>query len=174
MSVKPIPTPHEIIMCDDAFLVSKTDPTGRLTYCNQIFIEYSGYTERELLGQQHNIIRHPDMPRAVFALLWKTLREGEEFMGYVKNLSKDGSYYWVFATITPSFKTDNNQEIIGFFSVRRKPDKAKLQIIESLYRDMLIAEKNGGRSQAIEAGSAVLQNAVLATGKEYREFILSI
>ncbi len=174
MSIKPISTPHEIVMRDDAFLVSKTDPAGRLTYCNQIFIEYSGYTERELLGQQHNIVRHPDMPRAVFALLWQTLKEGEEFMGYIKNLSKDGSYYWVFATVTPSFKADNSQEIIGFFSVRRKPDKAKLQIIEPLYRDILIAEKNAERSQAIEAGSAVLQHAVLDTGKEYREFILSI
>lgn len=173
MSIKITPSNHEIVMRDDDFIVSKTDAVGRLTYCNPIFIEFSGYTERDLLGQQHNIVRHPDMPRAVFALLWQTLKEGEEFMGYVKNLSKDGSYYWVFATVTPSFKT-NSQEIIGFFSVRRKPDKTKLPIIESLYRDMLIAEKNAGRIQAIEAGRAVLQNVVQATGKEYREFILAI
>lgn len=173
MSTKVTPTNHEIVMRNDDFIVSKTDAVGRLTYCNPIFIEFSGYTEQELLGQQHNIVRHPDMPRSMFALLWQTLKEGQEFMGYVKNLSKDGSYYWVFATVTPSFKT-NSKEIIGFFSVRRKPDKAKLQIIESLYRDILIAEKNAGRSQSIEAGSIVLQHAVQATGKDYHEFILSI
>lgn len=160
-------------MRDDDFIVSKTDSVGKLTYCNPIFIEFSGYTEPELLGQQHNIVRHPDMPRAVFALLWQTIKNGEEFMGYVKNLSKDGSFYWVFATVTPSFKT-NSKEIIGFFSVRRKPDKSKLQIIEPIYRDMLVAEKNVGRNQAIEAGSTVLQKAIQATGKEYREFILTI
>lgn len=173
MHLKITPTDHEIVMRDDAFIVSKTDAVGHLTYCNPIFMEYSGYTERELLGQSHNIIRHPDMPRAMFALLWETINRGEEFMGYFKNLSKNGSFYWVFATVTPSFKS-NSKEIISFFSVRRKPDQAKLQIIEPIYRDMLIAEKSVARNQAIEAGNAVLQNVVQATGKEYCEFILSI
>jgi len=160
-------------MRDDDFIVTKTDTVGKLTYCNPIFIEFSGFTEKELLGQQHNIVRHPDMPRAVFALLWQTIRNGEEFMGYVKNISKNGSFYWVFATVTPSFKT-NSKEIIGYFSVRRKPDKTKLTVIEGLYRDILSAEKLAGRANAVDAGTAVLQNAVQATGKDYREFILTL
>lgn len=167
------PTQHEIIMRDDDFIVTKTDTVGLITYCNPIFIEFSGFSERELLGKQHNIVRHPDMPRAVFAMLWQTIKAGDEFMGYVKNLSRSGSYYWVFATVTPSFKP-NSQEIIGFFSVRRKPDKSKLRIVEPLYREMLAAEQSAGRSGAIAAGTAVLQNALKSTGKDYREFVLSL
>ena len=173
MSQKTTPRNHELAMREEDFIVSKTDTVGRITYCNPVFIEFSGYTEQELLGQQHNIVRHPDMPRAVFALLWQTIKNGEEFLGYVKNMSKDGSFYWVFATITPSFKT-NSREIIGYFSVRRKPDKTKLQIIEQLYRDMLAAERGAGRGLAIEAGGAVLQNILQTSGKDYREFVLSI
>lgn len=173
MSLKTTPRNHELAMRDEDFIVSKTDTVGRITYCNPVFIEFSGYTEQELLGQQHNIVRHPDMPRAVFALLWQTIKSGEEFIGYVKNMSKDGSYYWVFATVTPSFKT-NSRDIIGYFSVRRKPDKTKLQIIEPLYRDMLAAEHGAGRGLAIEAGGAVLQNILQDSGKDYREFVLSI
>ncbi len=167
------PTTHEIILREDDLIVSKTDAVGLLTYCNPIFIEFSGYTEKELLGKQHNIIRHPDMPRAVFALLWQTIKGGDEFMGYLKNMSHDGSFYWVFATVTPSYKT-NSKEIIGFFSVRRKPDKAKLQIIEPLYKEMLAAENRVGRTEATQAGIAVLQKTNQTTEQDYRDFILSI
>ncbi len=173
MTLKITPIDDEIILREDDFIVSKTDSVGILTYCNPIFIEFSGYTEKELLGKQHNIIRHPDMPRSVFALMWQTIKNGEEFMGYVKNMSRDGSYYWVLATVTPSYKP-NSKEIIGFFSVRRKPEKSKLQIIEPLYRNMLAAEKQVDRTEAIEAGHAVLQKFIQITGQEYRDFILTI
>ncbi len=177
MKNKITPTNKEIVMREDDFIASKTDPSGRLTYCNQIFIEFSGYTEAKLLGKQHNIVRHPDMPRSVFYLLWQTIKSGEEFIGYVKNMSKDGSYYWVLATVTPSFgkqSTNGNREIIGFFSVRRKPEASKLRIIESLYKDMLAAEKQAGSRDAIAAGSKVLENVIQPTGKDYREFIISL
>ncbi len=166
------PTNKERVMREQDFIVSKTDPSGRLTYCNQIFIEFSGYSEAELLGHQHNIVRHPDMPRSVFALLWETIKSGHEFFGYVKNMHKDGSYYWVFATVTPSYGEQNN--IIGYFSVRRKPDRQKLQIIDALYRDMLMAEKQAGSRNAIAAGRQVLDNVIQPTGKDYREYILSL
>ncbi len=172
-----IPTQREIMMRDDDFIVSKTDAVGKLTYCNSIFIEFSGYSEQELLGKQHNIVRHPDMPRAVFSLLWQTVRSGEEFFGYVKNMCKDGSFYWVFATVTPSYKIsfDTRQsEIIGFFSVRRKPDKSKLPHIQSLYQDMLAAEKRADRRDGIAAGLDVLNSLIQPTGKNYREFILTL
>ncbi len=90
------PTQQERVMRNDDFIVSKTDIKGRISYANKIFIEFSGYSQDELLNSQHNIIRHPDMPRAVFHLLWKTLQDGREFNGYVKNLSNDGGFYWVF------------------------------------------------------------------------------
>jgi PAS domain S-box-containing protein len=174
MKNKVTPINKERIMDADEFIVSKTDATGRLTYCNRIFIDYSGYSEYELLGQQHNIVRHPDMPRSVFHLLWTTLKSGNEFFGYVKNMSKDGSYYWVMANVTPSYAGAGAGEIIGYFSVRRKPDPAKVRLIETIYKDMLSAEKQAGSRDAIAAGTKVLMDIVNKTGKDYREFILSI
>lgn len=176
MSQKIIPTQHELQMRDDEFIVTKTDKVGRITYANPVFIALSGYTEQELLGQQHNIVRHPDMPRSVFKLLWETINSGNEFFGYVKNLSKDGSFYWVFATVTPSYSTENNNhsEIIGFFSVRRKPDKEKLAIVQDLYRDMLAVEKGEYRRDAVFAGTEVLTNRLNSIGKDYDEFILTL
>jgi PAS domain S-box-containing protein len=177
MKYKITPTSKERIMRENDFIVSKTDPSGRLTYCNRIFIEFSGYSEAELLGKQHNIVRHPDMPRSVFYLLWQTLKSGNEFIGYVKNMSKDGSFYWVLATVTPSFSTsrgNGNKEIIGYFSVRRKPEPSKLRIIEPVYKDMLAAEKQAGSRDAIAAGSKVLNDVIQSTGKDYREFIISL
>jgi len=168
-------TNKERVMRNDDFIVSKTDASGRLTYCNRIFIEFSGYTEQELLGQQHNIVRHPDMPRSVFNLLWQTIKSGNEFFGYVKNMAQDGSYYWVIANVTPSYRASaNSNEIIGFFSVRRKPDPGKLKIIDSVYKDMLSAEQRAGSRDAITAGTKVLTDLIEPTGKDYREFILSL
>lgn len=160
-------------MKPDDLIVSKTDIKGKLTYCNSTFISFSGYSERELLGQPHKIVRHPDMPRTVFQLLWQTIASGEEFFGYVKNLCKNGSYYWVFATITPSFRP-GGQEIIGYFSVRRKPDANKLRRITALYQNILDAEAQTERSQSILQGQAVLQQALTESGKNYREFILTL
>jgi PAS domain S-box-containing protein len=169
------PTNKEITMRDGDFIVSKTDTKGRLIYCNQTFIEFSGYSEQELLGQQHNIVRHPDMPRSVFNLLWQTIKSGDEFFGYVKNISKDGSYYWVFANITPSYSTGAGAgEILGYFSVRRKPEPEKIKIIESVYKNMLTAEQQTGARDAITAGTKILTDMIEPTGKDYREFILSI
>ena len=163
-------------MSADEFIVSKTDASGKLTYCNRIFIDYAGYSERELLGHQHNIVRHPDMPRSVFHLLWSTLKSGNEFFGYVKNISKDGSYYWVIANVTPSYSGSGTgaKDIIGFFSVRRKPDPEKVRVMEIIYKDMLSAEKQAGSRDAIAAGTKVLMDIVNKTGKDYREFILSL
>ena len=116
-NIQPIDRERKLRVED--FIVSKTDPSGRITYCNRVFMEIAGYAESELLGQQHNIIRHPDMPRVVFHLLWQTLSNGREFFGYIKNLCKDGSYYWVFANLTPTF--DAGGRIVGYYSVRRRP-----------------------------------------------------
>jgi len=177
MKNKITPKDKEIVMREDDFIVSKTDLSGRLTYCNRIFIEFSGYTETELLGQQHNIIRHPDMPRSVFSLLWSVIKSGNEFIGYVKNMSKDGSYYWVLANVTPSYQVipgNTDKKLIGYFSVRRKPELAKLNIIQPLYQDMLAAEKRAGSRDAIAAGTQVLTDVIESTGKNYREYILSL
>ncbi len=132
-----VPTEKEIVMRDDQFIVSKTDTKGRITYVNRVFIEISGFVEPELIGYQHNVIRHPDMPRGVFKLLWSSIQEGKEIFAYVKNLCRDGSYYWVLANVTPSL--DVNGNIIGYYSVRRKPNPRALSIVSDLYRRMLAA-----------------------------------
>ncbi len=175
MTQKIIPTQREIQLKDNEFIVTKTDKAGIITYANPTFIEFSGYKEEELIGQQHNVVRHPDMPRSVFHLLWSTIKSGDEFMGYIKNLSKDGSFYWVFATVTPSYEENsgNTDDIIGFFSVRRKPDLRRLAIIQDLYRDMLSAEKRHDQREELAAGTAVLDKAIQSSGKSYHEFILT-
>ncbi len=119
-----VPNSRERVMRAEDFIVSKTDLTGRITYGNRIFMEYSGYSERELIGTQHNIIRHPDMPRAVFQLLWDTLAKEQEIFAYVKNMSKDGGFYWVFANVTPSY--DQNGNVVGYYSVVDAGGKALL------------------------------------------------
>jgi hypothetical protein len=130
----------------------------------------SGYTEAELLGSQHNIVRHPDMPRSVFKLLWDHIAAGQEFVGYVKNMAKDGSFYWVLATVTPD--RDAQRTITGYTSVRRKPRGDAVNAAATLYKDMLAAEGRAGARNAIEAGAAVLQQAM--RGKSYEQFVLAL
>ena len=166
------PTGVERVMRENDFIVSKTNPKGIITYGNPIFIEFSGYTERELIGSQHNIIRHPDMPRAAFKLAWDTIQSGKEFFGYVKNMSKDGAYYWVFTHIAPDF--GSNREILGYTSVRRCPKRDAIAKIVPVYQQMLQAERAAGARDAIAAGTEVLVNLLKQTGTNYEELIFSL
>lgn len=166
------PTSVEKVMREDDFIVSKTDTKGRITYGNRTFIEYSGYTERELLGAQHNIIRHPDMPRAVFKLLWDTIQMRQECFAYVKNMAKDGGYYWVFANVTPSFDAGGN--VIGYYSVRRKPKAEAVKVVAGLYRAMLEAEQRAGARDAMAASGKLLTDLLADKGASYEELILSL
>jgi len=167
-----IPTMVEHSLDHDAFIVSKTDTRGRITYANRTFMHIAGYSERELLGQQHNILRHPDMPRAVFQLLWDTIKQGRECFAFVKNLCKDGSFYWVFANINPDY--NDKHEICGYFSVRRMPRREALDTIEPLYREMLAAEQAAGARDAVAAGTRILQSRLQEGSIEYEPFILSL
>jgi len=163
------PSGQERVMRENDFIVSKTSPKGIITYCNPIFIEFSGYTEAELLGSQHNIIRHPDMPRAAFAICWDAISEGEEFFGYIKNMSKDGGFYWVFAHILP--ERNEQGEVVGFRSVRRCPSRAAVAGVEPVYAAMLAAEKAAGPRDAIAAGTRVLAAHLAAAGMSYEQWV---
>lgn len=167
-----VPTSVERKMREDDFIVSKTNAKGIITYGNPIFIEFSGYSEAELLGSQHNIVRHPDMPRAAFQLAWDTIQAGKEFFGYVKNMSKDGGFYWVFTHITPDF--DPAGQILGYTSVRRCPRPAAVNKIEPVYRAMLAAERAAGPRQAIAAGTQVLLDLLQQSGIGYDELVFSL
>ena len=166
------PTDREIVMREDDFIVSKTDLKGRITYGNRIFIEFSGFDERELIGVQHNIVRHPEMPRGVFKLLWGHIQDTKEVFAYVKNLCADGSYYWVLANVTPSL--DEGGNVLGYYSVRRKPNPHALPIVTQLYRQMLGEERAAGSRDAIAASSRVLEQFLQEKGQSYEEFILSL
>lgn len=157
---------------EDDFLVSKTNLKGIITYCNRIFIEFSLYNEAELLGSQHNIIRHPDMPRGVFQLLWDTISKKQEFFGYIKNMSKDGGAYWVFANVTAS--VGDNDNIIGYYSVRRKPKENGIKITSELYKEMIEIEKKAGTKDAIAASTEFLNTILSKKGMSYEEYILSL
>jgi PAS domain S-box-containing protein len=172
MKNKITPTLKERVMRENDFIVSKTDLTGRITYCNEIFIELSGYSEAELLGAQHNIVRHPDMPRGVFQLLWDTIKSGRECFAYVKNMSKDGGYYWVFANVSPDH--DERRQPTGYFSVRRKPRPEAVQAVTAIYAAMLEVETKAGPRDAVAASMAWLNGVLAEKGISYEEFVLSI
>lgn len=160
------PTGKEIHLGDNDFIVSKTDRQGKITYANPIFVQMSGYPKSQLLGSPHNLIRHPDMPRCVFRLLWKTIMEKRECFAYVVNLSRSGAHYWVAAHVTPEIR---NGEHVGYISVRRKPNpKVIRDHIIPLYARLLEAEQ-GGRN--MEAGERLLNQILAEKGVSYDAFI---
>jgi len=133
------PNSREKVMKKDDFIVSKTDLQGKITYCNEIFMDFAGLSEKKLLNQPHKIVRHPEMPSIIFKLLWERIKAKNEIFAYVKNMSSDGSYYWIYANVTAS--VDANDNIIGYYSVRRKPSDSALNTIRDLYKTLL--EKEG-------------------------------
>ena len=147
-------TTVEIPLRDDTLIVSKTDLKGRITYINRDFLEISGFSEAELLGEPHNIVRHPDMPAEAFQDLWDDLKAGRPWVGYVKNRCKNGDYYWVEAHAAPIWE---NGEVTGYMSVRRKPERAKVEAAEGAYRRFREGKAGGLRvSHGRIAGSSPL------------------
>ena len=152
---------------NSTLITSKTDLKGTVVYCNKDFIQYSGYKEEEIFGKPHSIVRHSDMPRAVFKLLWDYVQRGEEIFAFVKNKTKSGGHYWVFANVTPSF--DTNNQIVGYYSVRRKPNAKAVEKIAGVYREMKNAE-----SQSMEASLAVLHKILDKSKMDYNQLILTM
>ena len=167
------PTGVERTFRDDEIIVSKTDLQGRLTYVNDVFVRISAYDEADLIGQPHSVIRHPDMPRSVFKLLWDTLQAGAELFAYVKNLSADGGHYWVLAHVTPTF--DESGTPIGYHSNRRTASRAALDQIEPLYAALLEEEgRHRNAREAAEAGFALLQKVLAEQGSSYDEYVWAL
>ncbi|MCV6587639.1 MAG: PAS domain-containing protein [Marinobacterium sp.] len=165
MSSSITPRQSEIILKDDDLIVSKTCLKGTITYANRRFMQIAGFSEQQLLRQPHNLIRHPDMPRGVYRLMWKTLREDNEFFGFVKNLCSDGSFYWVFANVTPDI--DEHGQTRGFYSVRRKAPVEAIRLIEGLYSDMRSIEATGRGSAVIDQSVSHLANWLEQNQMEY-------
>lgn len=159
---------QELILETDTLITSKTDLRGRIIYCNKDFMRYAGLMEHELINQPHNIIRHPDMPKAVFKLLWNYVKNGKEIFAFVKNKSKNNRFYWVFANITPSFDIENN--IISYYSVRRKPNPKAIETISKIYAQMQEAEQIEGAN----AGIRILEDLSKKFNKTYNEIIFDL
>ena len=137
---RPTPIDKEIELDPKRYLVSETDEKGVITYVNDYFMEVSGYSKEELIGQPHNILRHPDMPKVIFKLLWETIQSGENINAVVKNLAKDGRYYWIFTEFEIRKNTDTG-EIIGYHASRKAVSKHIVEIISEIYGKLLEMEK---------------------------------
>jgi PAS domain S-box-containing protein len=167
------PTNVERTFGDDEIIVSKTDTAGRITYVNGLFLKVSDYTESEVLGQPHSMIRHPQMPRTVFKLLWDSIRDGKEIFAYVRNMAKNGDHYWVIAHVTPTLEAGGG--IAGFHSNRRKPTRDALAIIEPLYRKILDEEeRHADRKDGLKAGHDLLSSILNDKGLSYEQFVHAI
>jgi len=153
---------------DDDFIVSKTDTKGKIIYCNEIFVNMAKYPAKDLIGANHNLIRHPDMPKVAFKTAWALIQDKKEFFGFVKNLSADGTYYWVFAYITADLDLKGN--IISYTSVRRKPPQSAIDAIEPVYKLLLEAEKKGG----IQASEKLLTDFLAENKTSYEELVMNL
>ncbi|WP_219107330.1 PAS domain-containing protein [Austwickia sp. TVS 96-490-7B] len=169
-ATRPTPLNREVTFGVDEIIVSKTDTKGVITYANDVFIRVCGYPEEHLIGAPHNIIRHPDFPGGVFKLLWDTISAGQEIFAYVKNMAKDGSYYWVLAHVTPT--VDRTGRIVGYHSSRRSPDRAAVAEIDTVY-DLMREEEHRHHNRADAAAASLnVVAAILADkGVSYDEFV---
>jgi PAS domain S-box-containing protein len=158
---------------EDDIIVSKTDLKGKIVYANDLFLNISDYSEDEVLGQPHSMIRHPDMPRCLFNLLWSTIQSGNEIFAYVVNRTKHGDHYWVNAHVTPTLDADNN--VIGYHSNRRAPTQQAMDVIKPLYKKLVAAENNApDRKQGLETSSQMLSDFLKEKDVEYERFVLAL
>jgi PAS domain S-box-containing protein len=154
-------------------IVSKTDTKGRIIYANEVFLRVAGFSELEIIGQPHSIIRHPAMPRCVFKLLWDTIGAGKEIFAYVLNRARNGDHYWVFAHVTPTF--DANGTIVSYHSNRRSPRREAVAKAEGLYKELLaIEESYDDRKAGMEASFNAVVGKLQSVGVPYDEFVFAL
>jgi PAS domain S-box-containing protein len=159
--MKPAPIDEEIVLDPKRYIVSETDSKGKITYCNDYFMEVSGYGEEELIGKPHSIIRHPDMPKVVFKLLWETIPTGKNINVVVKNLAKDGRYYWIF-TEFESRRDQDTGEIIGYKAARKTTSRHVIETIAGIYKKVLKVEQEEG----VEASEKYLNLLLIEKGSD--------
>lgn len=168
-----LPSGRERTFGIEEVIVSKTDLKGRITYANEVFCRVADFHPEELIGAPHSIVRHPDMPRCVFKLLWDTISAGNEIFAYVKNMARNGDHYWVLAHVTPTF--DKAGQIVGFHSNRRCPERTAIQTIEGIYRDLLAIEKSHSNGPSgLAASSKAVLDLLESKGITYDQLIFSI
>ncbi|EDZ61910.1 protein containing PAS domain [Sulfurimonas gotlandica GD1] len=162
----PEPINNEIKLSQKRYIVSKTDAKGIIEYGNDYFVEISGYSEAELIGKPHSIVRHPDMPRIAFKLMWDRIKQGKNFMAIVKNLAKDGSYYWVVTDFEPKIDPITN-EIISHTAFRKAAPQKAIDTMIPIYAKLLDIEKEGG----MEASEKYLRGFLEENNTTYDDFV---
>lgn len=168
-----VPTGVERFFDEHELIVSKTDTRGHITYANTTFLNIAGYTEDELIGAPHSILRHPDMPRAVFKLMWSLLPEGQEVFAYVVNMTKHGDHYWVFAHVTPTWNEAG--EIIGYHSNRRVPRREAVDAVKPIYQSLCAIEaEHSDRKAGLAASMEAMQALLRKEGLSYDEFVFTL
>ncbi len=171
--LKKTPVDEEITFDADQVIVSKTDLKGRILYVNSIFCQVSEMTTAQLIGEPHSIIRHPDMPRTIFKLMWDMLKAKDEVFAYVKNMSASGRYYWVLAHVTPTF--DASGQVIGYHSNRRVPPAKGRVEAERFYSDLKAAEDaHVNRKEGLAAGYQLLEDTLSEAGQPYDAYVWSM
>lgn len=161
----------EVQMNENDFIVSKTDSNNTIIYVNKAFCDISGYSESELIGESHDIVRNEQMPLSIYDLMREHLQAEEEFFGYFLNKNKNDTYYWTLINVTPCY--DNNN-LSGYFAARRAPSSNALKVIKPLYQKMLEIENSSPEEQKLPLSSAILWQAITKEYKTYAEFVLSL
>lgn len=173
-SANPELTGNERFFDEASVIVSKTDTKGWITYANETFLAIADYAEHEVVGQPHNLIRHPDMPRCIFKLLWDTLEAKREIFAYVVNRTKFGDHYWVLAHVTPSFNAAG--EVVGYHSNRRVPRRDIIEhVILPLYGDLAAVEEQAANPKdGLAASTAMLEEILKDKGTNYDKWLLTL
>ncbi|WPO77936.1 PAS domain-containing protein [Flavobacterium sp. KACC 22761] len=163
---RPNPSKREVDWNKSKVLLSKTDTKGTILYANEDFIDVSGYDEFELIGQPHNIIRHPDMPKVIFKFLWDSIKSNKNIHAIIKNMSKTGRYYWVITDF--KILADSKGNIVGYFGTRKSVREDIIdKFIEPLYNRLLHIEETSG----ILASEEYLVGFLQERNKTYTEYI---
>lgn len=166
---RPIPVDREVVWDKTKTIMSKTDLFGTIEYANDIFVEVSGYEDYELMAHPHNIIRHPDMPKVVFKVLWDNIKQGNQFHGVVKNLAKSGRYYWVITNF--EYDRDDEGNIVNYIARRKAvPQEVITNHIQPLYTKLLQIEKASG----VEASEKYLKGFLQEEGISYVDLITNL
>jgi PAS domain S-box-containing protein len=163
---RPTPTSNEIEVKPVDIVVSKADKEGDIEYANPIFYKLSGYNKKELTHAPHSILRHPDMPKAIFKYLWSELKKGNEVYAFVKNMTKDGSFYWVFAYIRGAFNADGT--LRNYVSTRKTMSQNARSVIEPLYKKLLDIENSNGVDESEKELVSILN------GKDFNSVMIKI
>ncbi len=167
-------TGQERTFGESEIIVTKTDLKGHITYANRVFLGISELSLDAAIGAPHSVIRHPDMPRCVFKLLWERIESGKEIFAYVINRALSGDHYWVFAHATPSYGPDG--KLSGYHSNRRVPKRAAIDsVIKPLYAELrAIEQKHADRKQGMNTAYAALMEKLTNGGTDYDRFVFSI